>query len=168
MTVSDTMRTFVVAAALAILPQVAAAQQQTPPATMMGPGGMGRSIIEPGMMAPGGFGAMGPGMHSGTGPGMMMRYGPVAEGRLAYLKAELEITDAQTSAWDGYVKVVKSRIDAMQAMHASMSKAMHGGTALARLHARISGAQTMVASLEALKLRFRPLLNPLHVGKSGH
>ena len=43
------------------------------------------------------------------GPGMMMDFGPMMEGRLAYVKAELGVTEAQTAAWDGYVSAVKAR-----------------------------------------------------------
>src|SRR5262245_30847419 len=88
-------------------------QQQTP---MMGPGAM----MAPGMMGYGmGPGMMGPGMHgmmgqSMMGPGMMMGYGPMVEDRLAYLKAELGITDAQTEAWNGYVNAVKARAEVVQ------------------------------------------------------
>ena len=61
------------------------------------------------MMGPGNMGMMGPGMQGIMGPGMMMDFGPMIEGRLAYTKAELGITDAQTAAWDGYVAAVKAR-----------------------------------------------------------
>jgi hypothetical protein len=48
------------------------------------------------------------------------------EGRLAYTKAELGITDAQTAAWDGYVTAVKARASNMQDMHTAMMQAMEG------------------------------------------
>ena len=52
-----------------------------------------------------GDGGTGPGMmgYGGMGPRMMANYGPMMQGRLAYLKAELGITDAQKAEWDGYV-----------------------------------------------------------------
>ena len=45
-----------------------------------------------------GFGRRG--MKEGMGHGAMMHSVPMMEGRLAYIKADLEITDAQMAAWD--------------------------------------------------------------------
>jgi hypothetical protein len=104
----------------------ALAQQTQYAPGMMGLGMMGQHIMGPGMMpmggGMGGCPMMGQYMtSSGHGPTMMgpgmMIYGPAIEGRLAYVKAELGITDAQTAAWDGYVTAVKSRMAAMQGTH---------------------------------------------------
>ena len=118
---------------------------------MMG-GNMGMGMMGPGMQGmmgkmPMGMGMMGQGM----GPGMMMGHGPMMEGRLAYLKAELGITEAQASAWDGYVSAVKARGDAMQGMHATMMQAMQSGTAMARMDAHTAAMQSMMDSMKALK-----------------
>jgi hypothetical protein len=67
--------------------------------------------------------------------GMMMG-GPAVQGRLAYIKAEIGITDAQTAAWDAYVNAVNARVTAMQGMHADMMQAMQTGSAIARLDAQ--------------------------------
>jgi hypothetical protein len=60
---------------------------------------------------------MGPGM---SGQGMMAgrqaRMVALVDGRLAYLKGELNITDAQNEAWNGYANAVKGRVDVMQGM----------------------------------------------------
>jgi hypothetical protein len=108
---------------------------------------MGGMMGQGGMMGSGMQGMMGQGM----GPGMMMGSGPMMEGRLAYLKAELAITDAQASAWDGYANAVRARHKAMQDVHADMLKAMQSGSALERMDARIKAMETMVESLKALK-----------------
>jgi hypothetical protein len=164
---------FVFAVGLAIMSAAfpAMAQQSQQQMPMMGPGMMmgGLGMMNQGMMgqAPGGMmgqgmggcpmmgGMMGPGMQGmmgqGMGPGMMMGSGPMMEGRLAYLKAELAITDAQASAWDGYVSAVRARQTAMQDVHADMIKAMQSGSALERMDARIKAMETMVDSLKALK-----------------
>ncbi len=135
--------------ALLALSIASAASAQSPQARgMMGPNGM----MGWGMMGPGAWsnGMMGPGMHSGMmGPGMMMGYGPVMDGQLAYLKAELGITDAQTKAWDDYVKAVKDRATAMQTMHANMMQAMQSGTALERMQVHIQAMQSMLDSMKA-------------------
>jgi hypothetical protein len=105
-----------------------------------------------GMMGPGMQGMMGPGMMGqGMGPGMMMGKGPMMEGRLAYLKAELGISDAQAAAWDGYVSAVKARGDAMQSMHGTMMTAMQAGTAIERMNAHTTAMQSMLDSMNALK-----------------
>jgi LTXXQ motif family protein len=121
------------------------AQQQMP---MMGYGMGQMGMGQTGMMGPGNMGMMGPGMHGMMGPGMMMDVGPMMEGRLAYTKAELGITDAQTAAWDGYVTAVKARASNM---HTAMMQAMQAGTALERLDARTKAMESMVDSLKALR-----------------
>jgi hypothetical protein len=118
----------------------------------MGMGMMGQGMQ--GMMGPGMMGNMPMGMGSmgqGMGPGMMMGQGPMMEGRLAYLKAELRITDAQVAAWDGYVSAVKARGDTMQSMHTTMMQAMQGGTAIDRMNAHTTAMQSMMDSMNALK-----------------
>ena len=118
---------------------------------MMG-GNMGMGMMGPGMQGMMGEGMMGQGMMGqGMGPGMMMGKGPMMEGRLAYLKADLGITDAQAAAWDGYASAVKARGDAMQSMHATMMHAMQGGTAMDRMNAHTTAMQSMMDSMNALK-----------------
>ncbi|MFA5952637.1 MAG: Spy/CpxP family protein refolding chaperone [Hyphomicrobium sp.] len=123
----------------------ALAQQGQPQMPMMGYG-MGQ-----GMMGHMGMGMMGPGMQGMMGPGMMMDVGPMMEGRLAYVKAELGVTDAQTVAWDGYVSAVKSRATTMQGIHTAMMQAMQAGTAIERLDAHTKAMESMVESLKALQ-----------------
>lgn len=107
---------------------------------------------------------MGRGMHMGNmtdGPMMghtpgsgyhgMMMHGPAIEGRLAYLKAELGITEAQIPAWNGYVTAAKARLSAMQGTHQAMMQAWQSGTVVARLDAHTKSMESMVESLKALK-----------------
>ncbi len=144
---------------------VTLAQGQGHHMPMMGPGMSGQQMMGMGMMGGcpmmgGNMGMMGPGMQGmmgpnmmgqGMGPGMMMGKGPMMEGRLAYLKADLGITDAQAAAWDGYVSAVKARGDAMQSMHATMMQTMQSGTALERMNAHTTAMQSMMDSMNALK-----------------
>lgn len=89
---------------------------------------------------------------SGMGRGPMMMGSPAnVEGRLAYLKAELGITEPQTKAWDGYVSAVKSRMSTMHGMHDSMMQAMQAGTATARLDAHVKHMEAMTEALKSLK-----------------
>lgn len=125
-----------------------AALAQSPQAQGMMGYGWGQGMMGPnGMMGPGMQGMMGYGM---MGPGMMMGYGPVMDGQLAYLKAELGITDAQTQAWDDYVKAVKDRTTTMQSMQASMMQAMQTGTALDRMQGHIRAMRSMLDSMKAI------------------
>lgn len=88
----------------------------------------------------------GSGMHHG-----MMMHGPAAEGHLAYLKAELGITEAQTAAWTGYVSAVKARMSTMQGTHQTMMQTWQNGTAVARLDAHTKSMESMVESLKVLR-----------------
>jgi LTXXQ motif family protein len=135
---------------------------------MMGGQGMGAGMMGGhGMMGPGmmGQGMMGPGMRGMMGRGMMNDIGPIMEGRLAYTKAELGITDAQTAAWDGYVKAVKARVSNMQEMHTAMMKAMHSGSALERLDARTKAMENVVEDLKAVRPALETLYNALSDGQ---
>jgi hypothetical protein len=121
------------------------AQQTQQQAPMMGHG-MNQS-----MMGHMGMGMMGTETQGMMGPGMMMDFGPVMEGRLAYMKAELGVTEAQTAAWADYASAVRARGTTMQAMHTEMVKALETGSALERLDARTKAMESMVESLKALR-----------------
>lgn len=132
------------AAALLSLSFATMATAQDPQQPMMGPG--------QGMMGPGMHGMMGQGMGPRMmGPGMMMMdSGPMVEGRLAYLKAELGITDKEAAAWDGYVSAVKSRAAGMRDMHTAMVKTMQAGNAVDKIRAHAEAMQSMADSMKAL------------------
>jgi hypothetical protein len=165
------------AVAAAAFPAMAQQDQQQAP--MMGPGGQGGMMGPGGQggMGPGGMmgrgGTMGHdmagqdmggcpmmgdmmgfgrrGMKQGMGHGAMMHSVPMMEGRLAYIKADLEITDAQTPAWDAYAGAVRAQHATMETMHADMMKAKESGGVLERMDARIKTMESKVASLKALK-----------------
>jgi hypothetical protein len=54
------------------------------------------------------------------GPMMGGRPGAFIEGRLAFLKTELGITDAQMDVWEDYADAVRSATGSMQQMHETM------------------------------------------------
>jgi hypothetical protein len=75
---------------------------------------------------------MGRGGRGGGGRGCMMGYGPDAlldrvDGRLAFLKTELKITDAQSEAWSSLAQTIRINSEAHNAMHREMMKEMHDG-----------------------------------------
>lgn len=124
------------------------AQNADGPRGMMGMMGGGCPTI--GMM---GHGMMG-GWGQGWGRGMMgrqPRMGAVVGGRLAYLKGELDITAAQTEAWDAYSAAVEARVELMQTLHQSMVETMQAGTATERMDARIASMEAMLESMKAMK-----------------
>ena len=81
----------------------------------------------------------------------MMHSVPMMEGRLAYIKADLGVTDAQASAWEAYASAVRAQHTAMQSMHDDMMKTIGSGSALDRMDMRIKAMEAMVESLKALK-----------------
>jgi hypothetical protein len=85
------------------------------------------------------------------GQGMMGSGSTVArvEGRLAFLKAELAITEAQAPTWKQYEDAVRSRTSAMQGMRQDMMKAMQSGSVADRVKARIAMMEGMVANMKA-------------------
>ena len=102
------------------------------------------------------IGMMGPGIWGqgnwGQGTrGRQPRMEAMVEGRLGYLKGELNITEAQTDAWNGYAEAVRARIDLMQGMRQGMFDAMQKGTATERMDARISSMEAMLEAMKALK-----------------
>lgn len=91
------------------LAQQSPAEPQAPargqPGAMMGPG-----MMRPGMMGHGDWAPwmMGPGGHHGMmmSPGMIQAF---AEGKLAFLKSLLGITEAQSGPWNAFADVVRAQ-----------------------------------------------------------
>jgi hypothetical protein len=142
------MNSFLKATALALLlsggalsPALAA--DSDAPASSMGMMGGGCTMM--GMMGHDkmGRGMMMPGHHAGVSS--------VVEGRLAYLKSELGITDAQAAAWSSYADAVRARVEGMQGMHMEMMNAMQKGGAIDRMDARIKGMEAMLETMRAIK-----------------
>lgn len=102
---------------------------------------------------------MGRGMMGGDGwGGGMMGYGPDAmmdriDGRLAFLKTELKITEAQSQAWDDFAKVVRQTSETHNKMMSSMMKEMQDDSFFKKpLPERLQYQQTMMeARVENIK-----------------
>lgn len=156
----------VVAAAIAVgIPSVLA---QGAPEMGTGSGMMGAqsdeggSMMGPGMMGRGMGGGRMMGMMGGGCPMMGMMMGgkaPIyAQGRIAFLKAELAITDAQAKVWEDYANTLKKNMESMQSMRQSMMSAQSEKTPVARLDAHI---KAMEGRLQALK-DVKPALGALY------
>jgi hypothetical protein len=79
------------------------------------------------------------------------RMGAMAGGRLAYLKSDLKITNAQQAAWKEYADAVTDRVGVMQSVRQTMMEAMRTGDTNERMDARITGMESMVAAMKAVK-----------------
>jgi hypothetical protein len=164
--------------AFASLIAIATVSMALPATAQMGQkGGHG-----PGMMNGQGFGqGFGPGMMGpGYGPGMMGNYGPgmmggcgmmgtttegrtstFAVGRIAFLKAELGITDAQKSAWDAYAEKIKVNLTNMQGMWQTMQAVFDAKTPADRLDAQIAAMESRVSALKEIKPALAKLYDAL-------
>ena len=122
-------------------PQAAPAQPGTGTGQQMMQHGMDRGQagqgMGPGMMQRGmerdqmGQGMAGPGMMHGAMMPMMMGAGTShTEGRLAFIKTELKITDAQTPQWNVFADVVRANASAANDMHRSMASQQKSGSTL--------------------------------------
>ena len=133
-----------VAATLLVTATVAVAQQPKM--------GMGDMPMGPGMMGM---------MHDCPMMGMALGADtktPSAN-RIASLKTELGITDAQKTAWDAYAATLKTSLQGMQAMRQTMMKVMEAKTPVEQLDARVTAMDAHLASMKALK----PTLTALYV-----
>jgi hypothetical protein len=92
-------------------------------------------------------------MHAADG--MMASH---AEERIASLKSELKITDAQTKDWGRFADALRANAHFMQGMH----QGMMGPDTVATLPERIEGQQKMLtARLDSMKA-IRKALEPLY------
>jgi LTXXQ motif family protein len=106
---------FVVSLAAASLILAGSALAQQPPAELQSPArGQPGTMMGPGMMGHGDWAPwmMGPGMHHEMmmAPGMIQAF---AEGKLAFLKSLLGITDAQSAPWNAFADVVRAQAKSM-------------------------------------------------------
>ena len=90
------------------------------------------------------------------GMGMMAEH---VEGRLAFLKTELKITDAQLPLWNAVADAIRANAKSMSEM---MSGGMMGGSQTATLPDKLSMREKMMtAHLEALR-KFKAAVDPLY------
>ena len=128
----------------------AASAAATTPGMPMGMGG--------GQMS--GMGMMGPGMMGQNGMGMMAEH---VEGRLAFLKAELKITDAQLPLWNAFSAAMRDNAKAMQGMQGGM---MAGMTQAATLPDKLAAGEKMLGTrLDAVR-KLKAAADPLYAALS--
>jgi len=96
----------------------------------------------------------GPGMMGGCAMMGMTTDGQAltfAEGRIAFLKTELGITEAQKTAWDAYADATKRNLQNMQGMWQSMTAAFEAKTPVERLDAHMAAMDGRLAALKEVK-----------------
>lgn len=129
---------------------------------MMGPGPGPGMMSPPGGYAAGGMmGMMGMMNMMGGCPMMTGSTGSIAtfaDGRIAFLKAELAITDSQKSVWDAYAEAIKRNMQGMQGMAQIMTKMFDAKSPVERLDSQISAMDGRVIALKEIK----PALDKLY------
>jgi hypothetical protein len=83
------------------------------------------------------------------------------EGRIAFIKAELGITDAQKPAWEDYAAALKKNLEGMQATRQTMMKVMQATSPVERVDARISMMETRLSTLKEIRPALVTLYNAL-------
>lgn len=151
----------------------AAAQSEAPQqgqAPQQGPWG-GPMMGQWGPRGSGGYGFMGPGMmgYAGMGPWMMGQggFGPAmcsamaghVDGRLAYIKAELKITDAQESLWNAYADAARTSSGTMLARCTTMMS--RRGSTISVPDRLDQNEQLLAAQLDAVRA-MNKALKPLY------
>ena len=162
----------------------AGTQGQTTPSTAPSAGTMGQGMTAPGTQGQGGM--MGPGqgmMGSGMMGGNMMGQGQKGsdgmmsmmmnmmgdrsatehvEGRLAFVKAELKIADAQTAQWNAFAEAVRSNAQSMSGMrNAMMSRDGAPSTLPERLAREDKAVTAYLAGLKKIEDAVAQLYNVL-------
>ena len=73
------------------------------------------------------------------------------EGRLAYAKTLLGITDSQAAAWKAYEDVSRTNVQSIRAAQRAMIDAERTGSAIDRMHAQTDMAQARLDAMKALQ-----------------
>ena len=98
------------------------------------------------------------GMMGSSGMAMIDR----VEGRIAFLRAELRITDAQASAWSAFAEALRANARKLAEVRAGAMAQRSGGQTLGqRLDAQEQWLTVRLDGTRALKAAFAPLWNAL-------
>ncbi len=73
------------------------------------------------------------------------------EGRIAFLKAELAITEAQKDLWAAYAGALRANFQSMRDMPGTMKARMSDITPVERLEARLTAMEARVKALKEVK-----------------
>ena len=129
------------------------AGQQQGMAPMQGGAGPGGSM---GM----GMGAMGGGAMAG-GVQPMGSSAARLEGRIAFLRAELRITDAQAPAWERFAAALRSGREHLDAARAALQDSNTGADPMARLEAYETHLRARSEAIHTTRMAFNTLYGQL-------
>ena len=73
------------------------------------------------------------------------------EGRIAFLKTELAITEAQGKVWDAYAEALKKNMQSMLDMRKTMMEARSAKSPVERLSAHVSAMESRLKALQDVK-----------------
>lgn len=76
---------------------------------------------------------------------------PYSEGRLAFLRTELAITDAQNTQWDAYASALRINFQSMHDMRRTMKTPVSDMTPVERLDAHLTAMRGRLKALEEVK-----------------
>ncbi len=96
-------------------------------------------------------------MGMGRQGGMGMPFEHV-EGRIAYLKAELKIDDAQAGPWNAFADVMRANAKSMGEMHAQMMQPGNTST----LPQRVDMHEKMMTAHLDMQRKFQAVVKPLY------
>ena len=83
------------------------------------------------------------------------------EGRLAYAKTLLGITDSEAAAWKAYEDVSRTNVQSIRAAQQAMIDAERTGSAIDRMHAQTAMVQARLDAMKALQPATEALYNAL-------
>lgn len=86
---------------------------------------------------------------------------PFGDGRIAFLKAELGVTDAQLPAWNAYAEALKRNFESMKAMRPTVQASVEGRNPVDRLDAHLAQMESRLASLKNIKPSLKALYDTL-------
>ena len=87
------------------------------------------------------------------------------EGRIAYLKAELKVTDAQAAPWNAFADTMRADASAMKAMNEAMGKAPMPTMMPDRMTARRKMMSERVAMMDRSEATMKALYGALSTGQ---
>jgi hypothetical protein len=135
---------------------------ETPAAGMRGPGMPGGGMAGTGGMAMKGMMRMMMGQDCMSDMPMMAAMSGHVDGRLAFLKTELKITDAQLPLWNAVTDAIRANAKTM----GDMAGGMMGGSQTATLPDKLAlRDKMMTARLEALR-KLKAAVDPLYAALS--
>ena len=87
------------------------------------------------------------------------------EGRIAYLKAELKVTDAQSAPWNAFADTMRADASAMKTMHEGMAKAPMPTTMPDRMAAQRKMMSDRMATMDRSEASMKALYAALSAGQ---